>query len=85
MYASTLWAMEQKLRRTNAVMSERIRALRRDFERALGPLASISASFLGPVLLWSAWLEERRLQRGHTYEPPTFVERLNWAPEQTGA
>ena len=84
-YASALWAMERKLRKTNLAVSERIRLLRQDFERALGPLTSLSSSFLGPVLLWSAWIEERRLQRGQTYEPPTFVERLNWAPDQIGS
>jgi hypothetical protein len=33
---------------------------------------------LGPVLLWSARREERRLAAGQTYEPPTIVERRNW-------
>jgi hypothetical protein len=84
-YASALWAMERRLRKTNLAVSERIRLLRQDFERALGPLTSLSANFLGPVLLWSAWIEERRLQRGQTYEPPTFVERLNWVPDQIGS
>jgi len=29
-------------------------------------------------MLWSAAREEARLLAGHTYEPPTFVERSNW-------
>jgi radical SAM superfamily enzyme YgiQ (UPF0313 family) len=80
-YTSALWAMERKLRKTNAAVSEAIRSLRTDFERAMGPLSSLSANLLGPALLWTAWREERRLARGTTYEPPTFIERMNWAPE----
>jgi radical SAM superfamily enzyme YgiQ (UPF0313 family) len=79
-YTSALWAMERKLRKTNAAVSEAIRSLRSDFERAMGPLSSLSANMLGPVLLWTAWREERRLARGTTYEPPTFIERMNWLP-----
>jgi len=79
-----LWAMESKLRKTNAAVSERIRVLRQEIERALGPLAALSAGILGPVLLLTAWREERRLARGKTYEPPTIVERMNWA-HQHGA
>ncbi len=82
-YASALWAMEHKLRKTNAVVSERVKALRQEIERALGPLASLSAGILGPVLLLSTWREELRLARGKTYEPPTIVERMHWLPETT--
>ncbi len=32
-------------------------------------------------MLLSAWREERRLARGKTYEPPTIIERMNWAAE----
>jgi len=34
---------------------------------------------VGPLLLWSSKREDRRLAAGKTYEPPTFVERRNWA------
>jgi len=80
-YASALWAMERRLRKTNAAVSEKIRVLLQEVERALGPLAALSAGILGPALLLSAWREERRLERGKTYEPPTIVERMHWAPE----
>jgi hypothetical protein len=79
LYSSGLWAMERKLRATNAAVSERIRALGKEFNRSFGPLAPLSASLLGPLLLWTTWREERRLARGRTYEPPTFIERMNWA------
>ena len=82
-YASALWAMEHKLRKTNAAVSERVKALRQEIERALGPLASLSAGILGPVLLLSTLREEFRLARGKIYEPPTIVERMHWVPETT--
>ncbi len=77
-YASALWAMERKLRKTNEAVSDRIRLLRIEIERALGPLAALSAGVLGPVLLLSSWREERRLAHGQTYEPPTIIERMNF-------
>lgn len=81
LHSSVLWAMEGKLRKTNAAMTERIRALRKEFQRALGPLASLSAPILGSALLWTVRREERRLRQGKTYEPPTFIERMNWLTE----
>ena len=77
LYSSALWAMERHLRRTNAAVSERIHMLRRDFYRALGPWSAISSRLLGPALLWTTRREEKRLARGQTYEPPTFIERTN--------
>jgi hypothetical protein len=71
--------MERKLGRTNASIGEKIRTLRAEFERALGPVASFSAGVLGPAMLWAACREERRLARGHTYEPKTFLERMRWS------
>jgi hypothetical protein len=41
--------------------------------------ARFSSHILGPFVLWMARREERRLAAGKTYEPPTFVERTNWA------
>jgi radical SAM superfamily enzyme YgiQ (UPF0313 family) len=79
LYSSGLWAMERKLSLTNAAVSERIHTFRAEFEKTLGPVASLSAGVLGPILLWAASREERRLAAGKTYEPPTFVERMNWA------
>jgi radical SAM superfamily enzyme YgiQ (UPF0313 family) len=81
-YSSGLWAMEKKMRETNAIVADKIQAFRQEFERALGPLASLSAGLLGPLFLWAVAREQKRLEQGHTYEPPTFLERLNWVPEQ---
>ncbi len=77
-YAAMLWAMEQRLRRSNAAMSEQVHALRSEVEKELGFFAKAAGRLLGPVLLWTSRREERRLARGHTYEPPTFIQRTNW-------
>ena len=41
-------------------------------------MSRVVTSLLGPVLLWSARREERRLLAGATYEPQTIIERRNW-------
>ena len=77
-YAAALWAMEKHLRTTNAAVGERIRALREEIGREFGLLSRVVTHLVGPLLLWSARREERRLAAGHTYEPRTIVERRNW-------
>jgi radical SAM superfamily enzyme YgiQ (UPF0313 family) len=72
-----LWAMERQLRKTNKGVSAQIRALRQDLGKEFGPLSRLAAA-LGPVLLWSSRREQRRLDRGVTYEPDTVIERRNW-------
>jgi radical SAM superfamily enzyme YgiQ (UPF0313 family) len=73
-----LWAMERQLRKTNAGVSLQIRTLRKELGREFGPLARMAAA-LGPVMLWSTRREQRRLERGVTYEPATVIERRNWS------
>jgi radical SAM superfamily enzyme YgiQ (UPF0313 family) len=77
-YAAALWAMERHLRGVNAAVSEKIRALRKDVGREFGMFSRLATRALGPVLLWSAKREEKRLAAGQTYEPRTIVERRNW-------
>jgi len=77
-YAAALWAMEKHLRRTNETVSEKIRGLRKEVSREFGLVSSLVARALGPVLLWSARREEKRLAAGHTYEPAPIIERRNW-------
>ncbi len=77
-YAAILWAMERKLRKTNQSVSDNIMLLRTEMEREFGPLSSLIARVLGPILLWTSRREEKRLAAGHTYEPETFIERRNW-------
>ena len=77
-YAAALWAMEKHLHGANAAVSEKIRALRKDVGREFGLVSRLATHALGPVLLWSARREEKRLAAGRTYEPRTIVERRNW-------
>ena len=77
-YAAALFAMEKYLRRGNPQVAERIRALRRQVAREFGWLSRAATLALGPALLWAARRERKRLAAGHTYEPPTIIERRNW-------
>jgi hypothetical protein len=77
-YAGILWAMEHRLKRTNHSVTLQIRALRKDLEREFGVLTAATARLLGPVLWWTSIREDKRLARGHSYEPPTITERSNW-------
>ncbi len=78
-YSSALWAMERQFRKVDANVSEQIHDLREEFKRESGVISRIMPAFLGPVLLWTTHREERRLAEGKTYEPPTIIERRNWA------
>ncbi|HEV2387911.1 MAG TPA: radical SAM protein [Candidatus Acidoferrales bacterium] len=77
-YNAALWVMEREFKRVNRGVSERIHNLRGEVEREFPIAARLTAALLGPLLLWSARREEKRLASGRTYEPPTFVERRNW-------
>ena len=77
-YNAALWAMERRLDSVNLAVSGRIRELREEVEREFGMVSRFTRSILGPVLLWSSKREDRRLEAGITYEPPTFLERRNW-------
>lgn len=81
-YNASLWAMEKRLRSVNENVSARIQALRKEIEQEFGVKAWLNRTFVGPILLWSSKREDRRLAEGHTYEPPTFIERHNWVGAQ---
>jgi radical SAM superfamily enzyme YgiQ (UPF0313 family) len=78
-YSSALWAMERQFQKVDRGVSEQIRAVRREFQSESGIVSRMLPAVLGPVLLWTTRREERRLARGKTYEPPTILERTNWA------
>src|SRR5512143_192061 len=71
-YAGALWASEMWFARTNPALAARLRATRHGIEREFGWRARLGAHVVGPVALATLWLEEFRLRRGLTYEPPTF-------------
>jgi hypothetical protein len=77
-YNAVLWAMEKKLKKTNAEVSAKIHDLRREVESEFGALTKLAGRLAGPVVLWLTKREERRLAQGFTYEPPTIIERRNW-------
>jgi radical SAM superfamily enzyme YgiQ (UPF0313 family) len=78
-YSSALWAMERQFRKVDNKVSDEIRTLREEFRHESGIVSRMMPAVLGPVLLWTTRREERRLARGKTYEPPTILERTNWA------
>ena len=78
-YDAALWVMEKRLKRTNASVSVRIRELRREIEHEFGGSTRLLRTLMGPFLLWMSKREDKRLARGKTYEPKTFVDRRNWA------
>jgi len=77
-YTAALWVMEREFLKVNRSVSEQIHTLRREVEREFPLVARLTTAWLGPILLWTTRREENRLASGHTYEPPTFVERRNW-------
>jgi hypothetical protein len=78
-YIAALWAMEHQFRSINSTVGEQIQSLRKKVEKGFGVPTRFSSHILGPFMLWMARREERRLAAGKTYEPPTLVERTNWA------
>lgn len=78
-YSALLWAMERQMRKTNGAVSAQIHSLRKELGREFGLLSSMAGRLLGPVLLWTSRREAKRLADGATYEPPTIIERRNWA------
>jgi radical SAM superfamily enzyme YgiQ (UPF0313 family) len=77
-YGAALWAMEKYLHETNRQVSERIRELRLDVERELGPLSRLVNHIAGPVALWASRRDHRLFPEGRHLEPRMFVDRRNW-------
>jgi len=77
-YGAALFAMEKYLRVTNAEVSQKIHALRKDMEQELGAVSRWINRAAGPVLLWTSRRDARKHPRGKHIEPMTFIERRNW-------
>lgn len=77
-YAAALYAMEKYLRDSNPTVSRQVGELRREIGREFGLRSRAFNLIAGPVALWSARREARRLDAGQTYEPETVIERRNW-------
>ncbi len=78
-YAAALWAMEHRLKKANRGVVPQIQALRKEIEQEFGFFTASASRLLGPVLWWTSLMEDRRLARGNSYEPPTIIGRKNWA------
>jgi radical SAM superfamily enzyme YgiQ (UPF0313 family) len=78
-YSAALWAAQRYFRTVNPEVSQRISQLRREIAKEFGMVSHLLANAAGPVLLWTTRREDRRLAAGVTYEPPTILERRNWA------
>lgn len=77
-YSAVLWAMERRMKQTNSDVSAQIHSLRKTINEEFGSYSKLWSTLVGPVLWWTSRREEKRLAAGHTYEPPTFVDRRNW-------
>jgi len=77
-YGGVLWAMERQLKKTNEAISAQVRELRRSLVDEFGLRARVASAIVGPMLWWTSRREAKRLARGWTYEPETFLERRNW-------
>lgn len=77
-YSALLWAMERHLKVTNSTVAAHIHTLRKEIRKECGAFSSAAGTLLGPIMLWLTRREEKRLDRGVTYEPETFIERRNW-------
>ncbi|MDQ7007375.1 MAG: cobalamin-dependent protein [Acidobacteriota bacterium] len=72
-YAGALWAARRRFR-SNPTVSEKISRVLRDLYREFGIKSRLAAPLLGRYLQFTIGREERRLERGWTYEPATFRE-----------
>jgi hypothetical protein len=77
-FGGAVWAMEKYFRNRNHQLAQRIRAVREEIHGEFRLKARVLGAISGGFLRFRIWSEERRLRRGWTYEPPTFVERRNW-------
>ena len=73
-YSGMLWAAEQWLADRPA-LAARARVCRRALADEFGAKSRLAAPVVGRLLLATMRREARRLERGWTYEPPTFYEQ----------
>ena len=72
-FAATLWAARNWYR-SDRKLHARISGVLKDIYDEFGLKARLAAPLLGAFLRFTLGLEDRRLRRGWTYEPPTFYE-----------
>lgn len=77
-YSGLLWAMEKHMAKQNEAVAEKLNDLRKDLREEFGAASAWAARVIGPLMLWLTRREQKRLDKGVTYEPETFVLRANW-------
>jgi hypothetical protein len=75
-YAGAVWAA-RKWFADRPELRARIDRVLQDIYRQFGLKARLSAPLIGRFLFHRLRQEDQRLQRGWTYEPPTFYEKLH--------
>jgi hypothetical protein len=83
-YGAALWAMERYFAGRNQQLVRKIRHLRSDIIKEFGQKAAVIGHLGGRIVERTIRREEKRLNEGWTYEPPTFLERKNWSSSNGG-
>lgn len=78
-WTSALWASKRWFRK-DPELKKKISGLLKDFRREFGLRARLAAPVGGRILWYKLRREAKRLQRGWTYEPPTFYESNKLQP-----
>lgn len=73
-YAAALWAMT-KWYRADRRMHARLKGMLKDLYALCGWKARIAGPFMGVFARFAMGREQKRLESGWTYEPPTFCEK----------
>ena len=77
-FGGAAWAMEKYFRKRDTALARKVHAIREDIHREFQLAGPLFGPVVGSFIRFRIWCEERRLSRGWTYEPPTFIERRNW-------
>jgi hypothetical protein len=72
-YAGALWATRRWFK-DNLIIVERMKDVIEDVYREFGLKSRLAAPVVGRWILHYLRREQKRLQAGLTYEPPTFYE-----------
>lgn len=59
----------------NPAIHAKMKSIRNSIFEAFGFVSRMASAIGGPYVLWKIKAEEKRLNEGWTYEPPTFYER----------
>jgi radical SAM superfamily enzyme YgiQ (UPF0313 family) len=83
-WISALWASKRWFRK-DPELKKKISLVLKDFRREFGLRARLVAPFGGRIVWLRLKREAKRLQRGWTYEPPTFYETNELQPSSVSS